>query len=111
MIKVVPIEGKGRGVVATEEIDMGTVLSVAPILEVVPNTSIQHHYWADWNGHEMVYYLTLGVQTLVNHSVDPNCISFMHEDEDFLVSIKRIDRGEELTLNYFKVCDEFDGTF
>ena len=107
MIKVVPIEGKGRGVIATEEIQRATIISAAPILEVIPNTSIENHCWT----HDGVTYLTLGVQTLVNHSDTPNCISIAYKDYDLLVSIKRIDSGVELTLDYKQCCDEFDGEF
>lgn len=101
MMEVVSIEGKGRGVVATKDIPRGCLLASAPVIFMprgaLNNTPLANHCWSEDGGD----CLALGVQTLCNHSDDPNCVSIMHNEHDLLVSIKPIKKGAELTLNYF----------
>ena len=110
MIAVEQINGKGRGLIATEAIPRGTVVSVCPIITMpagsLDGTLLENHVWTEGD----TTFLALGPQTLVNHSHEPNCVGFLHENKDFLVSIRAISAGEELTLDYSDFCDGWDGT-
>ena len=109
MIKVVPIEGKGRGVVATRRISAGTVVSECPFLTFplgsLDGTPIENHVWSD----EDASYLSLGVITLVNHSESPNCISEIADGMDVLKTARAVGAGEELTIDYRTFCPNFEG--
>ncbi len=109
MIQVKPIEGKGRGVVATDAIARGEVISVCPTIKMpagaMDRTPLENHVCTDGDA----TFLALGPQTLVNHDDNPNCISFLHNGEDFLVAIREIREGEELLLHYGDFCSDWDG--
>lgn len=100
-IKVAKIEGKGMGLRAEEAIKRGTVICVSPVIFVptgsLNGTPLENHCWTE--GDEDC--LTLGPQTLCNHSDEPNCVSILYDELDLLISIKGISEGDELTLCYF----------
>jgi len=56
--------------------------------------------WGEQQGHEYVA-LALGFGSLYNHSYKPNAL-FRLESPDVVefVAIKRIEQGEEITINY-----------
>jgi SET domain-containing protein len=107
MIRVVPIEGKGRGVIATQVIHAGAVIDVSPVVLVPPipdegqqgNHPIEN-YQFNWDN--LAHAVVMGPTSFCNHSSNPNC-SF-HElretNQMLLMAIDRIFPGEELTIDY-----------
>jgi SET domain-containing protein len=95
MIEVRPSPGKGRGLFATVDIKTGTVLSKAPVIEIIGGQVLNY----SWD-HGDKTYMTLGVQSLVNHDANPNCICFLDGDTDYFVSTRNIKAGEELFIDY-----------
>ncbi len=71
MIAVVRIEGKGRGLLATEAIAAGTIFGLGSVLFVddLPDDSPLTSYTFKWAEH---FVMAFGPATFVNHSENPN---------------------------------------
>lgn len=100
MIAVTEIEGKGRGLVATQEIPQGETITWGPIKEVPKDSlaegPLENHYWSK-DGRDFV---TFGPHTMCNHDDNPSCESIIEGDLDILKSRRLIKPGEELTIDY-----------
>jgi SET domain-containing protein len=107
MIRVIPIEGKGRGVVATQRIlgePVNTIINIAPV-QVIPRIEDrlyhpvgQHAF--DWDEeHDCVAF---GLASLLNHSSNPNCgYAFDYQHHVVLIYAKQdIEPGQECLINY-----------
>ncbi|MFA5877758.1 MAG: SET domain-containing protein-lysine N-methyltransferase [Candidatus Staskawiczbacteria bacterium] len=113
-IKVVNIAGKGRGVVATEDIKSGEIIEVCPIVFL---SEKEVSFLEKESGVLKFYYLIqtatnkfcimLGYGSLYNHSFEPNAdIDYdtsNPKDHLFVEAIKDIKKGEEIVYDY-----EFD---
>lgn len=106
MIKVTPIEGKGRGVLAMYTIQRGTIIEVAPVKpfdcsQDLPTELVDLP--VEWNDKEDC--IVMGASQFVNHSDDPNCVLKRNHDDMTvsLVAMRDIRKGEELTYKYRKV--------
>jgi hypothetical protein len=104
MISVTDIPGKGRGVVAKEDIAAGTVIEVAPIITIPifdkDPYDPPHSFGWDWERNAIV----LGLTSLCNEDDDynPNCHVILN-DRDMvskLIALRPINRGEEITIAY-----------
>jgi len=117
LLRVHDFPGKGRGVLAAEDIPAGTLIERAPVL-IIPHKdraavdpSIVFTYVFMWE-HETVEEdlykhsgragIALGYVSLVNHSYTPNADFIRHIDAQFidLVALRDIPRGEEITIDY-----------
>ena len=116
-LRVVPIGGRGRGVVGEAAIPGGTLVERSPVL-VIPasdraavDPSIVFTYVFMWEHdtveedlyrHEGRAAIALGFTSLLNHSYAPNCDFVRHIDELVidLVAARDIAPGEELTIDY-----------
>ncbi|MBD3256016.1 MAG: SET domain-containing protein-lysine N-methyltransferase [Candidatus Lokiarchaeota archaeon] len=103
---------KGRGVIAKRNIPRNTLVDIAHII-LVPNKdfdliseTILYDYTFTWedpadNG-EFMCAIPLSVCQFINHSYKPN-IEYFYDYENKTIefyTIKRILKGEELTVNY-----------
>lgn len=104
-ITVKDTEKMGRGVFATEDINKGETLEVAPIIvlkhedfiDTKWNLLFEYYFWLD---HEVV--LALGYGSMYNHSMDPNAeykIDIKKKSITFK-TIKELKKGEEIYFNY-----------
>lgn len=95
----------GRGVFATENIEKGEVIEVAPIIvlqfedfvETRWNLLFEYYFWMD---DEVV--LALGYGSLYNHAADANAeykIGVKKKSITFK-AVKDIKKGEEILFNY-----------
>lgn len=79
---------EGLGLFTEMDIELGTILGVAHIA----NVNFPHGY------------IRTGLGAFYNHSDDPNCKStdgyWQHMKAKYLVAIKSIKAGEELTAKY-----------
>jgi hypothetical protein len=117
LVKLVPIDGKGRGVVATKRIKQDTLIEAAPVVrmtkrDILPARTVLSHYPFEWDEAPYEQAFALGWIALVNHSDTPNCrceVDF--EDQVIRIfSLVDIPRGTELSHNYgvtpwFEVTD------
>lgn len=102
------MRGKGRGVVAGRCFRRGEVIDAAPVVviparewELVQGTVVGRFCfgWDDATGSVAV---ALSRTSLLNHSYTPNVVSEKHLRSRLIVfmSLRDIETGEELTLNY-----------
>ncbi len=104
-ISIKDTKDMGRGVFATEDIETGETIEVAPIIvlkhedfiDTKWNLLFEYYFWLD---HEVV--LALGYGSIYNHSMNPNAeykIDIKNKSITFK-AIKDIKKGEEIFFNY-----------
>ena len=98
----------GRGVFTRKRIPAGTVVELSPVIVMssderihLDNTKL-HDYIFEWGAKKDTCCMALGLVPIYNHSYHSNCEYFMDfDDETILVkSVRPIEKGEELTINY-----------
>lgn len=99
---------KGRGVFSRERIPAGTIIEKAPVI-VMEKTDRQHldktllhDYIFEWGKQKDKCCMALGLIPIYNHSYKSNCEYFMDFEDDTIIikTVKIIEKGEELTINY-----------
>jgi len=98
----------GRGVFTREKISKGTVIEISPVIvmdnedRVYLDKTKLHDYIFEWGKNKDKCCMALGFIPLYNHSYKSNCEYFMDFDDDiiFIKTVKTIEKGEELTINY-----------
>lgn len=107
-LRVVPVPGKGRGVVAVRRFLRGELLDAAPVV-VIPGRqwkliepSVVGRFCFGWDDVTGSVAVALSRMSLLNHSYTPNVVSEKHVHRRLLmfVTLRDIEPGEELTLNY-----------
>ena len=102
------IEGKGRGVFTTEKINKETIIEEAPVIvmnqddKILVDQTLLHDYIFDWGNDKDKCCVALGFVSIYNHSYSSNCEYFMDFEEDTMQikTVREIQPGEELTINY-----------
>jgi SET domain-containing protein len=102
-------KAKGRGVFTKRRLAAGTVVETAPVIVMTAedrmylDKTLLHDYIFEWepDGVKMCC-MALGIVSIFNHSYESNCEYFMNYEEETMqvVTIRDIDAGEELTINY-----------
>jgi len=101
-------KGKGRGVFTNETIDAGDVIEIAPVIVMNAQDRLHldatklHDYIFEWGEDRKQCAMALGWIPVYNHSSNANCEYFMDFEEDamFLKTVRQVQKGEELTINY-----------
>jgi len=121
MIAVKRIAGKGRGIIATEDISSGTLIEVAPVgvfpaeqRPIVDKTDVFKYYFVQPGEYRQRKnakgYFVFGLVSLCNHTEEPNSYVDWIEDEvglwSHLTAKKDIKIGEEVTVFYTNI-DEY----
>ena len=105
---VAAAEKMGRGVFTRKEIPADTVIEISPVI-VMPHSdrllldkTLLHDYIFEWGAVKDKCCMALGLVAVYNHSYQSNCEYFMNFDEDtiFIKTVRPINKGEELTINY-----------
>ena len=110
-IKLVDIQGKGRGVIATQDIKKDEIIEYCPIIflsdkevDFLENKSDILKFYYLWQCTINKHCLMLGYGSLYNHSLNPNAdIDYNTEkSENHLLfqAIKDIKAGEEIVYDY-----------
>jgi hypothetical protein len=91
---------RGRGVFATRTFAEGETVEVCPTVEITQGGGDLADYLFE-STNDGYFLVVLGFGMLYNHSADPN-IDYYQDDSDTLdfVALRRIERGEELTISY-----------
>jgi len=107
LLKLVPIEGKGRGVVTTRPIKRGKLVEASPVIRMrkrdrLDRSTVLSHYPFEWNQPPYVQAFPLGFAGLLNHSDTPNCKIESDIKGEVLCTyaLRDIKAGEELVWNY-----------
>ena len=101
-------EHKGRGIFTRERIPAGTIIESSPVIvmtnedRVHLDKTLLHDYIFEWGKNKDQCCMALGLIPVYNHHNQSNCEYFMeYEDEViFVKTIRVIEYGEELTINY-----------
>ncbi|KKU73385.1 MAG: SET domain-containing protein [Parcubacteria group bacterium GW2011_GWA2_47_26] len=111
--EVKKIRNKGRGVFACAEIEPGTV--IGDYLGKVVRAD--QDYEKRQGGHYEMYYndrvsilpdsRIAGIH-FINHSCAPNCAMYTFQGHTLYFTLRRIFKGEELTVSYFYGIDKND---
>lgn len=103
-----PTGEKGRGVFSRERIPAGTVIEVAPVIVMEQkdreylDRTLLHDYIFEWGKQKDKCAMALGWIPIYNHNYRSNCEYFMDFDDDsiFIKTVRKIEKEEELTINY-----------
>lgn len=100
--------GKGRAVFTNRKIEEGTIVEISPVIVMQKDDrtnldkTLLHDYIFVWGKEKDKCAMALGLIPIYNHSYESNCEYFMDFDEDtmFIKTVRQIEKGEELTINY-----------
>ena len=98
----------GRGVFTNAAIPADTVIEISPVIvmskadRLLLDQTRLHDYIFEWGTERDRCCMALGLVPLYNHSYESNCEYIMDFDEDiiYIQTVRKINRGEELTINY-----------
>jgi len=101
-------EKKGKGVYTTDAIPEGVVIELSPVIVMKKEDRIHldqtllHDYIFEWGTEKDNCCMALGFIPIYNHSYKSNCEYFMDFEEEtiFVKTVRAIEKGEELTINY-----------
>ncbi len=99
---------KGRGVFTRERIPASTVIEISPVIVMEKSDrqhldkTLLHDYIFEWGKLKDKCCMALGLIPVYNHSYKSNCEYFMDFEELTILvkTVRVIERGEELTINY-----------
>lgn len=98
----------GRGVFTNKAIPPDTIIEAAPVIvmtkedrEHLDKTKL-HDYIFEWGPDSSRCCMALGFIAMYNHSYASNCEYIMDFEADmmFIQTVRAIEKGEELTINY-----------
>ncbi len=101
-------ELRGRGMFALQDIDLGTIIEVAPVIamneadRVLLEQTELTNYIFEWGEDTKQCCMALGYVAIYNHSYESNCEYEMDFGENTITvrTIRNVMKGEELTINY-----------
>ena len=98
----------GRGVFTSEDLEADLTIEISPVIimnaeerKLIDQTAL-HDYIFEWGVQQENCCMALGFIPLYNHSYISNCEYFMDFEEEiiFIKTIRVIEKGEQLTINY-----------
>jgi SET domain-containing protein len=101
-------DSKGRAIFTSQRISTNTLIESSPVLimnkgdrEFLDKTLL-HDYIFEWGQLKDRCCVALGYLSLYNHSYKSNCEYYMNFEEEIIEikTIRAIEKGEELTINY-----------
>ncbi|HBT93235.1 MAG TPA: SET domain-containing protein-lysine N-methyltransferase [Chitinophagaceae bacterium] len=114
ILTIAPSPNRGRGVFATEAIQMNTTIEIAPVIvltkehRIIVEQTLLYDYIFEWGEDHKSAAVALGYVSIYNHSIHPNCVYEMDYENDriSIITIKDIQVGEELFINYNAEVDQ-----
>ena len=114
ILTIAPSPNRGRGVFATEAIQMNTTIEIAPVIvltkehRIIVEQTLLYDYIFEWGEDHKSAAVALGYVSIYNHTIHPNCVYEMdYENETIsIITIKDIEVGEELFINYNAEVDQ-----
>lgn len=110
-IKATNVQGKGRGVIATQDIKKGEIIEFCPVIfiskkeaDFLEKENTVLGYYCLWQFENKKTCVMLGYGSLYNHSTNPNAeIDYntkKAENYVFYRALKKIQAGEEIVWDY-----------
>ncbi|MEM9542504.1 MAG: SET domain-containing protein-lysine N-methyltransferase [Cyanobacteria bacterium P01_E01_bin.42] len=114
-LKISQHSSKGRMVIATQPIQSGAIVEIAPVIaisaktrELVRPTELFQYCFVRPDDYKRERpasgYLVLGFATLCNHSNQPNAVvEWLHDEHGYwahLIALEQINSGKEIVLRY-----------
>lgn len=116
-LRVILVQGRGRGVVAERDLSAGELIERAPVVIIpeservaVDSTNVGNYIFMwehDRKGADLYTgsgraAVVMGYASLINHSTTPNCDTVRHIEAlaHDLIALRPIASGEELTIDY-----------
>ncbi len=105
---------KGRGVFTSADIPANTTIEISPVIvldktdrKIIDQTKL-YYYIFEWGKNKKKGALGLGYVSMYNHSYNANCEYEMDYDTETISikTIKKINTGEELFINYNATPDD-----
>ena len=114
ILTIAPSPNRGRGVFATEAIQMNTTIEIAPVIvltkehRAIVEQTLLYDYIFEWGEDHKSAAMALGYVSIYNHTVHPNCVYEMdYENETIsIMTIKDIKAGDELFIKYNAEIDQ-----
>ncbi len=114
ILTIAPSPNRGRGVFATEAIQMNTIIEIAPVIvltkehRIIVEQTLLYDYIFEWGEDHKSAAVALGYVSIYNHTIHPNCLYEMdYENETIsIITLKDIKVGEELFINYNAEVDQ-----
>ncbi len=114
ILTIAPSPNRGRGVFATEAIQMNATIEIAPVIVLtkehrnIVEQTLLYDYIFEWGEDHKSAAVALGYVSIYNHSIHPNCVYEMDYENDriSIITIKDIQVGEELFINYNAEVDQ-----
>ncbi len=99
---------KGRAIFTNEMIGADVIVEEAPVIVMKKSERIHldrtllHDYIFEWGMKKDRCCMALGCLPIYNHSYQSNCEYFMNFEEETIQvkTVRIIEKGEELTINY-----------
>lgn len=100
---------KGRGIYTRKGLAKDVTIEVAPVIVMsdedrkLLDKTLLHDYIFEWTpGGQSMCCMALGYVPIYNHSYASNCEYFMNYEEQTILikTMRSIEPGEELTINY-----------
>lgn len=106
MLRIEYIAGKGRGVIAAQDIKKGAIIERSPVIVIPPNeimficNTVLINYIFNWGSNESA--IALGFGSLYNHSYYPNATYFTRITDMCIEfqALENIQEGQEITIDY-----------
>ena len=106
---------RGRGVFTLEALGADTVIETSPVIVLsaaqrsLADKTILHDYIFTWGAQEDEAAVGLGYISLYNHASPSNCEYIMNFEQQTIsiITMRAIEAGEELTINYSTTWNEF----
>lgn len=114
ILAIAPSQNRGRGVFATEAIQINTTIEIAPVIvltkehRTIVEQTLLYDYIFEWGEDHKSAAVALGYVSIYNHTIHPNCLYEMdYENETIsIITIKDITAGDELFINYNAEIDQ-----
>lgn len=111
---IAPTATMGRGVFTHESLEPGTIIEIAPVIVMsgedrkLLDQTLLHDYIFEWGIHQKECCMALGYISIYNHSYKANCEYEMDYPEALITlkTIRAINKGEELFINYNGTADD-----
>jgi SET domain-containing protein len=96
ILTIAPSPNRGRGVFATEAIQMNTTIEIAPVIvltkehRIIVEQTLLYDYIFEWGEDHKSAAVALGYVSIYNHTIHPNCVYEMDYEIEWVHPIIQV---------------------